>query len=472
MEPTALFNTVSGLWDETVLPSLSEFVAIPAVSPVFDPDWAANGHLAAAVAHVKSWIADRDLPDARLDVVQLPERTPLLLVDIPAMAGHEDAGTALLYGHLDKQPPVGGWADGLDAWTPVIRDGRLYGRGAADDGYAGYAAVAAIEALRANGGAHGRCVIMLEACEESGSPDLEAYVRHLAEQLGQVTLVVCLDSGAADYERMWLTTSLRGMAQVTATVKVLDFGQHSGMVSGIVPSSFRIFRQLLDRIEDSATGQVKIAEMHVEVPAGRQDEIRESVGTAPGFASAGIPFVDGVEAVTPDEVEQVLNNTWGPTLSIIGADGLPKPADAGNVLRPFTTLVLSFRLPPTADSAAAIEAVTKILTTDVPYGAQVELTRLENADGWNAPELAPWLRSALDAAGQEIFGGPWRTLGVGGSIPFMGLLNGIYPDAQFVATGALGPGSNAHVPDESLHIEYAKKVTATIAKVLDAHARR
>ena len=472
MEPTALFSTVSGLWDETVLPSLSEFVAIPAVSPVFDPDWAANGHLAAAVAHVKSWIADRGLPDARLDVVQLPERTPLLLVDIPAMAGHEDAGTALLYGHLDKQPPVGGWADGLDAWTPVIRDGRLYGRGAADDGYAGYAAVAAIEALRANGGAHGRCVIMLEACEESGSPDLEAYVHHLADQLGQVTLVVCLDSGAADYERMWLTTSLRGMAQVTATVKVLDFGQHSGMVSGIVPSSFRIFRQLLDRIEDSSTGRVKIAEMHVEVPAGRQDEIRESVGTAPGFASAGIPFVSGVEAVTPDEVEQVLNNSWGPTLSIIGADGLPKPADAGNVLRPFTTLVLSFRLPPTADSAAAIEAVTKILTTDVPYGAHVELTRLENADGWNAPELAPWLRSALDTASQEIFGGPWRTLGVGGSIPFMGLLNGIYPDAQFVATGALGPDSNAHVPDESLHIEYAKKVTATIAKVLDAHARR
>ncbi|MFB9611809.1 M20/M25/M40 family metallo-hydrolase [Kutzneria kofuensis] len=471
VEPTALFNTVNGLWDDAVLPSLSEFVAIPAVSPAFDPDWAANGHLAAGVAHVEAWIADRGLPGVELEIVQLPERTPLLLVDVPAMPGHEDAGTALLYGHLDKQPPVGGWADGLDAWTPVIRDGRLYGRGAADDGYAGYAAIAAIEALRANGGAHGRCVIMLEACEESGSPDLEAYVRHLTDRLGRVTLVVCLDSGAADYERMWLTTSLRGMVQATVTVKVLEFGQHSGMASGIVPSSFRVMRQLLDRIEDSATGRVKIAEMHVDVPAGRQSEIRESVATAPGFASAGIPFAAGVAPVTGDEVEQVLNNTWGPTLSVIGADGLPMPADAGNVLRPFTTLVLSFRLPPTADSAAAMDAVTKALTTDVPYGAHVELTRLEHADGWNAPELAPWLRESLDAAGQEIFGGPWRTLGVGGSIPFMGLLNGIYPDAQFVATGALGPGSNAHVPDESLHIDYAKKITAAIAKVLDAHAR-
>ena len=471
MESTALFSTVNRLWDDAVLPSLSEFIAIPAVSPAFDPDWAANGHLAAAVAHVKSWIADRDLPGVELDVVQLPERTPLLLVDIPAMPGHEHAGTALLYGHLDKQPPVDDWADGLDAWTPVIRDGRLFGRGAADDGYAGYAAVAAVQALRANGGAHGRCVIMLEACEESGSPDLEAYVRHLTDRLGRVTLVVCLDSGAADYERMWLTTSLRGMVQATATVRVLESGQHSGMVSGIVPSSFRVFRQLLDRIEDSATGRIAISEMHVDVPAGRQAEIRESVSTAPGFASVGIPFADGVAPVSGDEVEQVLNNTWGPTLSVIGADGLPKPADAGNVLRPFTTLVLSFRLPPTADSAAALEAVVKILTTDVPYGAHVELTRLENADGWNAPELAPWLRGALDNASQDVFGGPWRTLGVGGSIPFMGLLNGIYPEAQFLATGALGPGSNAHVPDESLHIEYAKKITAAIAKVLDAHAK-
>jgi acetylornithine deacetylase/succinyl-diaminopimelate desuccinylase-like protein len=471
VEPTALINTVNGLWDDTVLPSLAEFVAIPAVSPTFDPDWAANGHLDAAVAHVRSWIADRGLPGVEIEVVQLPERTPVLLVDIPATPGHEDAGTALLYGHLDKQPPVGGWADGLDAWTPVIRDGRLFGRGSADDGYAGYAAVAAVQALRANGGAHGRCVVMLETGEESGSPDLEHYVRHLADRLGRVTLVVCLDSGAADYDRMWLTTSLRGLVQVTATVKVLEFGQHSGMVSGIVPSSFRIMRQLLDRIEDSETGRVKIAEMHVDVPAGRQAEIRESVATAPGFASTGIPFADGVAPVTADEVEQVLNNTWGPTLSVIGADGLPLPADAGNVLRPTTTLVLSFRLPPTANSAAALDAVTKALTTDVPYGAQVELTRVEHADGWNAPELAPWLREALDTAGQEVFGGPWRTLGVGGSIPFMGLLNGLYPDAQFVATGALGPGSNAHVPDESLHLDYAKKITVAIAKVLDAHAR-
>jgi acetylornithine deacetylase/succinyl-diaminopimelate desuccinylase-like protein len=468
---STLSTTVTRLWDDTILPSLSDFIRIPAVSPSFDPDWAEHGHLAAAVEHVRAWIADRDLPGAQLDVVRLPGRTPLLLVDIPAMAGHEDAGTALLYGHLDKQPPVGGWADGLDAWTPVVRDGRLFGRGAADDGYAAYAATAAIEALRVSGGAHGRCVLMLEACEESGSPDLQPYVEHLAERLGRVSLVVCLDSGAADYERMWLTTSLRGLTQATVTVRALDFGQHSGLTSGVAPSTFRIFRQLLDRIEDSVTGVVKLAEMHVEIPEGRVREVRETAATAPGFVSAGIPLLDGVSLVDQDEVELILNNTWRPTLSVIGAGGLPLPTDAGNVLRPFTTLCLSFRLPPTADSAAGLDALTKALTTDVPYGAHVELTRVEHADGWNAPQLAPWLREALDATAEAVFDGPWRTLGVGGSIPFMGLLNELYPDAQFLATGALGPGSNAHVPDESLHIEYAQKITVAIARVLDAHAR-
>src|SRR5699024_8264772 len=132
--------------------------------------------------------------------------------------------TALLYGHLDKQPPVGGWSAGLDPWTPVMDGDRLYGRGSVDDGYAGYAAVTAIESLRENGGAHQRCVVLLETGEDSGSPDLPAYLEHLADRLGTVSLVVCLDSGAGDYERLWLTTSLRGTVQVEVTVSVLESG--------------------------------------------------------------------------------------------------------------------------------------------------------------------------------------------------------------------------------------------------------
>jgi acetylornithine deacetylase/succinyl-diaminopimelate desuccinylase-like protein len=471
VDRSVVTSTVRTLWDEEIVPSLSQLVAVPAISPAFDPAWEEHGELAAAIDHVRAWIASRNLPGAGLEVVQLAGRTPLLVVDVPA-SGNSDDDTVLLYGHLDKQPPVGGWGEGLGPWTPVLRDGRLYGRGAADDGYSGYAAIAAIEAVRAAGGSHSRCVVLLETGEESGSPDLPAYLEHLSERLGRVSLVVCLDSGGSDYDRMWLTTSLRGLVQVTATVRVLDGGLHSGMASGIVPSSFRIARILLDRIENAETGEILVPEMHVEIPAGRLAEVREAVEAAPGALWDPVPRVGDLQPMSSDEVELALNSGWRPTLSVTGAEGLPLPDDAGNVLRPFTTLVLSFRLPPTASSAEALEAVKAKLTTDVPYGATVELSRVEAADGWNAPELASWLSAALDEAGENVFGSPWRTVSLGGSIPFMGLLHEAYPDAQFLVTGAVGPDSNCHVPDEWLHLAHAARVTEAVALVLDAHSKQ
>ncbi|MEV4647921.1 M20/M25/M40 family metallo-hydrolase [Saccharopolyspora sp. NPDC049357] len=471
MDRAAVSKTVDQAWDEAILPSLSELVRIPAVSPSFDADWENTGHLDAAIEHVRAWIDGRGIEGAEIDVVRLPGRTPLLLVDVPGSADAPDE-SVLLYGHLDKQPPLGGWSEGLDPWTPVVRDGKLFGRGAADDGYAGYAAVTAIEAVRANGGSHARCVVLLETGEESGSPDLPAYLEHLRDRLGAVSLVVCLDSGAGDYQRMWLTNSLRGMVQLEVEVQVLDSGLHSGIASGIVPSSFRIMRQLLDRIEDSATGEILLPELTVSIPENRIAETRAAIEAVPGMVTGSVPWPEGMRPVTDDEVELALNNAWRPTLSVIGADGLPKPADAGNVLRPSTTLQLSFRLPPTADPEAALAAVQRRLSEEVPYGARVGFGHSEAGLGWNAPDPAPWLSGALDTAAEEIFGAGWRTLGLGGSIPFMGLLHEAYPDAQFVVTGALGPDSNAHVPDENLNLAFAAKITSAIAYVLDAHATR
>ncbi|WP_048876287.1 M20/M25/M40 family metallo-hydrolase [Saccharomonospora saliphila] len=470
VETATVRNAVRRIWADDVLPSLSELVAIPALSPAFDPAWAESGHLDAAVDHVRAWLRAREIPGAEVDVVRLPGRSPVLLLDVPASAGAGDRGTVLMYGHLDKQPPVGGWSDGLGPWTPVVRDGRLYGRGSADDGYAGYAATAALEAVREAGGEHARTVVLLETGEESGSPDLPAYLDHLAERLGAVSLVVCLDSGGNDYDRLWLTTSLRGLAQVRVTARVLDSAQHSGLASGVVPSSFRVLRGLLDRIEDSATGTVRLAECQVEIPANRVAEARASAEAAPGAVAGAFPLHGSTRPVAEDEVELLLNNSWRPTLSVIGASGMPEPAEAGNVLRAATTLALSFRLPPTADSAAALAAIEKTLTTDVQHGATVEITGTEHADGWNAPELAGWLEGALERVSDEVFGNPWRAVGLGGSIPFMGLLGEKYPEAQFLVTGALGPDSNAHVPDEWLHLDQARRVTEAIARVLDAHA--
>ncbi|QWF80622.1 M20/M25/M40 family metallo-hydrolase [Amycolatopsis sp. CA-230715] len=471
MEQRTVRETVIRQWSDEVLPSLSGLVEIPALSQAFDSDWAQTGHLAAAVAHVRAWLVAREIPGATIDVVELDGRGPVLLLDVPATPGAEDKGTVLLYGHLDKQPPVGGWSEGLGPWTPVVKDGKLFGRGSADDGYAGYAATTALEAIREAGGAHARAVVLLETGEESGSPDLPAYLEHLSEKLGRVTFVVCLDSGGNDYERMWLTTSLRGMVQVHVTVRVLDSAQHSGLASGVVPSSFRVLRTLLDRLEDSETGEIKLAELNVEIPENRRSEAKATADSAPGAISNAFPTAGETRTVASEELELLLNNSWRPTLSVIGASGFPEPADAGNVLRDATTLALSFRLPPTADSATALAAVEKALTTDVPYSATVELAGVEHADGWNAPDTAPWLDGALGHVSEHVFGAPWRSVGLGGSIPFMGLLGEKYPEAQFLVTGALGPDSNAHVPDEWLNLAQAQRITEAVAHILDAHAR-
>jgi acetylornithine deacetylase/succinyl-diaminopimelate desuccinylase-like protein len=315
-------------------------------------------------------------------------------------------------------------------------------------------------------------VILLETGEESGSPDLPRYLAHLEDRMGRVSFVVCLDSGGNDYERLWQTTSLRGLLQVRLTVRVLDSAQHSGLASGIVPSSFRILRRLLERIEDAETGEIKLAELNAPIPANRRSEAEAAVRSAPGTIRSAFPLAAGMRPAAEDELELLLNSGWRPALSVIGASGFPEPEHAGNVLRDATTLALSLRLPPTADSAAALAAVEKAVTTDVPYSAQVSVSGVEHADGWNAPDSAPWLSAALEKVGDEIFGAPSHSLSLGGSIPFMVQLARKYPEAQFLVTGALGPDSNAHVPDEWLHLAHARRITEAIAHILDAHARR
>ncbi|MET8863808.1 M20/M25/M40 family metallo-hydrolase [Nonomuraea sp. NPDC004580] len=471
MDSEKLRESIGKAWATDVLPSLSGLVEIPAVSPAYDAAWQENGQLRAAVEHVRDWVAARGLPGARCEVVQLDGRAPLLFVDVPATPGATAAGTVLLYGHLDKQPPLGDWSEGLGPWRAVVRDDRLYGRGAADDGYSGYAATTALEAVHEAGGEHARAVMLLETGEESGSPDLPAYLEHLADRLGEVSLVVCLDGGGGDYERLWLTSSLRGAVQATVTVRVLEASVHSGLGSGIVPSSFRVMRLLLDRLEDPETGEVKVPEMVVPIPEERRAEAAELVARHPDVAVPRLPVLPGMRRVSDDEVELVLNNTWRPTLSITGAAGLPDPGVAGAVLRDRTSLRLSFRLPPSADAEAARAALERILTTDVPYGAQVEVGEYMVMNGWHAPATAPWLTSELRRVGEGVFGKPCQNLGIGGGIPFMEMLGRRYPRAQFVVTGALGADSNAHVPDEWLNIPFAVQVTEAVAHLLDAHAR-
>ncbi len=471
LDPTTVSDNANASWDG-ILPVLHDYIAIPNVSLEIDPQWRENGYMAQAVDLITEWCRARPIPGMTLEVMELPGRTPMVVIEIPATdAAAPTDDTVLLYGHLDKQPEMEGWRDDLGPWTPVLEGDRLYGRGGADDGYAAFASLAAIEAVHAAKGAHARCIVLIEASEESGSPDLPAYIDALDDRIGTPSLVVCLDSGCIDYDRMWVTTSLRGMVMGKLTVDIVTEGLHSGDVSGMVPSSFRIARSLLERIEDSATGEILLPELSVEIPEHR---LAEAAATAEeiGAIADRYPFVDGAGPTSADPAEQLLSRTWRPALSVVGADGLPPASRAGNVLRPSTTLKLSFRLPPTADAAAAAEAVTRALEADPPYGARVTFSDVESAAGWNAPETAPWLSTALDTASNASFGAGARSFGEGGSIPFMGMLGEKFPDAQFVITGVLGPDANAHGPNEYLHVPTARKLTMAVAHLLDAHARR
>ena len=453
----------------SIVPTLERYIAIPNKSPSFDPQWKQAGHMDRAVALLAGWAREAMPEGATLEVVQLGDRTPVIFIDVPATGGAV-GDTVMLYGHLDKQPEMTGWREGLGPWQPVLEGDKLYGRGGADDGYAIFASLTALAALRRDRVPHARAVVLIEACEESGSYDLPAYIEHLAPRIGDLSLVVCLDSGCANYDQLWSTTSLRGIVVGTLEVSLLSEGVHSGDGSGVVASSFRVIRQLLERLEDNRTGEIKLEALHVPIPGERVAQARSAAEVLGNEIWQKLPLEPGVRAVSSDNAELILNRTWRPALAVTGADGLPAIASAGNVMRPVTRLKLSLRVPPRLDASRASAQVKALLENDPPYGAKVSFRGGTGSNGWDAPPLAPWLATALENASTRHFGKPAMYLGEGGSIPFMAMLGEKFPKAQFCITGVLGPGSNAHGPNEFLHLPTARRLTLCVADVLAAHA--
>ena len=402
------------------------------------------------------------------EVVKLEGRTPLLFIDIPG----DSAECVLLYGHLDKQPEMTGWREGLGPWNPVIEDDRLYGRGGADYGYAVFAALTAIQALQEQGAPHNRCVVIIEACEESGSWDLPFYIEALADRIGVPSLIVCLDSGCGNYDQLWCTSSLRGLVVGDLSVQLLKEGVHSGDGSGVVASSFRVMRQLLGRLEDERTGEILVRDFHVEIPKQTVEQATSTARILGDEVFSKFPMLPGVRPVNNDPADLILNRTWRPALAIVGAAGLPALQDAGNVLRPMTAVRVSLRIPPGCDPVLASERLKKLFESDPPYGAHVKFDLGQYAAGWSAPEMSPRLLESVDRASETFFGKKSAFMGEGGSIPFMDMLGKRFPQAQFLITGVLGPNSNAHGPNEFLHIPTGEKLTCCVAHVLADHFQK
>ena len=465
MDSSKVEGFIAEQWDGDIIPQLVDYIRIPNKSPMFDADWVEHGYMEDAVSLMERWARAQPVRGMQVEVVRLEGRTPLILIEV---AGDND-DCVLLYGHLDKQPEMTGWADDLGPWKPVIKGDKLYGRGGADDGYALFGSLAAIRALQEQGVPHARCVVLIEACEESGSYDLPFYVDHLAARIGKPSLVVCLDSGCGNYDQLWCTTSLRGMAGGNLRVSVLEEGVHSGDASGVVPSSFRILRQLLSRLEDEVSGRIRVEDLHVDIPEERMVQAEHAAKVLGDEVYAKFPFLPGMQPMHHQRRELVLNRTWRPALSVTGVDGMPPLSSAGNVLRPYTAVKLSLRLPPTLSGERGARVLSELLLRDPPYGAKVEFELEKSSTGWNAPSQSPWLTHAIDHASRDYFGAPAVYMGEGGTIPFMGMLGEKFPGAQFMITGVLGPHSNAHGPNEFLHIPTGKRVTSCVAHVLKEH---
>jgi acetylornithine deacetylase/succinyl-diaminopimelate desuccinylase-like protein len=466
-------SQVNAQWDGDIVKQISDYIAIPAKSPGFDSDWVKHGYIDTVMRNAAAWVEAQKVEGLTLEIVRLEGRTPLLFFEIPATRVGSTQ-TVLMYGHLDKQPEFSGWRSDLGPWTPKYEDGLLYGRGGADDGYAVYASIAAVQALKSQNVPHPRIVGLIETCEESGSYDLLPYVTALKDRLGDVALVVCLDSGAGNYDQLWLTTSLRGNGGGVLKVEVLTEGVHSGDASGLVPSSFRVMRELLDRLEDSKTGRLLPQSFHCEIPADRLSQAKATAQILGDELYKRFPWAhydcEGSSSftlpTTTDPLEALLNRTWRPTLSVTGAEGFPAFKDAGNVLRPYTAFKLSLRFPPLIDAATAVRELKTLLEDNAPYNAKVTFESNGGASGWNAPGSVDWFENALNDASQSFFGAPCGTIGQGGTIPLMNMLSKGFPQAQMMVCGVLGPKSNAHGPNEFLHVPYAKKLTAAVAHVI------
>jgi acetylornithine deacetylase/succinyl-diaminopimelate desuccinylase-like protein len=465
MDPSKTQQFVSKMWNDSIIPELMEYIRVPNKSPLYDSQWQAHGHMDKAIAIIEKWCRAQPIPGMTFEVVRLAGRTPLLFMDIPG----NNNDCVLLYGHLDKQPEMTGWRDGLGPWKPVLEHDHLYGRGGADDGYAAFSALAAVRALQDQGSPHARCVVIIEACEESGSYDLPYYIEALAKRIGTPSLIVCLDSGCGNYDQLWCTSSLRGLVVGDLSVQLLTEGVHSGDGSGVVPSSFRVLRQLLSRLENERTGEILPREFYVSIPEKILAQAAQTAKILGDEVYSKFPLCAGARPVSEKPAELILNRTWRPALAITGAAGLPSLQDAGNVLRPMTAVRVSLRVPPGCDAEASTRYLQRLFESDSPYGARVKFEIGQYASGWSAPELTPWIADSIDRASLAFFGKAAAYMGEGGSIPFMDMLGKRYPEAQFMITGVLGPKSNAHGPNEFLHIPTGKKLTCCVAHMLADH---
>jgi acetylornithine deacetylase/succinyl-diaminopimelate desuccinylase-like protein len=448
-------------FEKNFVEPLSDFVRIPNLTPAFDPEYFTNGLNQQAIKFVKEYAESMKIDGLEFHHYEEEGMCPMVVMTYEGSG----APNVMVYGHLDKQPHMEGWREGTGPISPAIIDGKLYGRGASDDGYVPFAVLLAIKNAILQGQTLPRIALVLETEEESGSHDLVPLLEKCNKWIGTPDFCICLDSGALDYSTLWLTTTLRGMMAFNMKVSIAEGAVHSGISGGAIPETFRIANSLLDRLEDTTTRRLPLFE--VEIPDSFKEEAKHIAELQGEDMYKPFKFLEGCKAMNQDDLAELyLNVNWRPSLAVTGADGMPPISKSGNVVRPSTTLRVSIRLPPGLDSVKALATAEELLLKDVPHGAKVELLSKVTGDGWCMKELSEKTVKVLDQASNNFYGKSCGQYGIGGSIPFLKVLGDKYPQTEILALGVLGPEANAHAPNETLDLPYSKKFIMTLSHVL------
>ncbi|CAI2368334.1 unnamed protein product [Moneuplotes crassus] len=443
------------------LDPISEFIKVPNLTPSFDPEFQTNGLIEQAIDNVKGYAESMDIPGLKFHVHNEEGRAPMALIEIPG----NGKKNIMVYGHLDKQPHMEGWTEGTGPTTPTIIGDKLYGRGSTDDGYVSFATLTAVKNILDQGQEIPRIVLVLEAEEESGSKDLVYLLEKCKDIIKTPDVCLCCDSGALDYKTLWLTSSLRGSMGMNVKVSIAKDAFHSGICGGAMPETFRIANNLLDRLEDPITKRME--KFEVEIEDRFKEEAKNIVGLVGTDLYKDFKLLEGCRPIHHDNLEEMyLNINWRPALAVCGADGLPTLSKAGNVVRASTSLRLKIRLPPSLDAKEMCDEVVKTLSEDVPFGAKIEFDDVSSGSGWVMKDLKEETSKAIHESSEEFYEKKAGLYGIGGSIPFLKTLEGIYPETEILAMGVGGNDCNIHAPDETLDIPYMKKFIPTLSHIL------
>lgn len=452
-------------WDSWFCEGLKDFINVPNLTPMVDSEFLSNGLIEQAAECLDTWVKKLDIKGITRKEVRMGESICPLYIYV--VDGEVDK-TVMMYGHLDKQPyNAAKWSEGLHPTKAVVKDGWLYGRGGADDGYAPFLALLAVKNAQMQGAKIPRIALVLETEEESGSPSLTKLLETARPIIGNPAYCICLDSGAFDYKRLWLTSSLRGICVVDVNIQAGAQGYHSGETGGIIPETARVARVLMDRVDDSNTGKVLIPELQTEIPTWAKEEAKYIANLSGDRMYKKYNFTPGVEAMGQENLpEMYLNNTWRANASITGADGFPPIKSAGNVVRSKTSYRISMRLPPNCKPVQAVKGMHRALSKETPYNCQIELEGNHTGSGWCMKEQAPWFDKALKDIGTEFYGEKPGSYGMGGSIPFLSELEIMFPSTNILALGIIGEKSNAHGPDEGMNLDYTKRLLCCVSHLL------